>query len=139
VAGTLAGSVRMRDAPPRHTQAQRMEMFQIIAHLFLRQDRKRKADHQKISLNVLHVPRVVHGNVAHCAIFFFLKASVQVVSAANDDGESLSNRKRVPCSFISRFMKLPWLTRRVVECSQVHRYPHPRKIRRNRKCRVRRS
>jgi hypothetical protein len=86
----------MRDAPPRHTQAQRMEMFPIIMHLSLRQDRKRRADHQKISLNVLQVPRVVHGNVAHCAVFLsFLEASVQVVNAANDDGESLSNRKRV--------------------------------------------
>ena len=42
----------MRDAPPRHIQAQRTETSLITMRRHPRQDRKRRGDHRRISLKV---------------------------------------------------------------------------------------
>jgi len=48
----------MRDAPRRHTQAQRTETFLITMRRHPHQDRKRRGDHRKINLKVRRVQPV---------------------------------------------------------------------------------
>jgi len=109
-AALVAGSVRMRDARPRRTQPQRTETRLItMPHNHRRQDQKRKADRQRINLNVCAADGFL---CCRCAWYtqrpaLSLLAPAQVASnaaaAVNDDGDALLNRKRVGFLFFSLF------------------------------------
>ncbi len=88
---TGAGLGQMRDALFRPTQARRTEMRLITTLLFPRQDLRKRADHQRISQKVWRMLFCVVVLVRPKSLFL----SAPVSATSNDDGDVLSNRKRV--------------------------------------------
>ena len=83
---------QMRDALFHPTQARRTGTRLITAHLSLRQDLRKRADHQRTSQKVQQMSLCCSVCGAQVAI---LSTPVPTTSSVNDDGDIPSNRKRV--------------------------------------------
>ena len=98
----------MRDARPRRIQPLRTETRLITMLLHRRrQDRKRRADRQRISLNVCAADGFLFfrwaWNTKRPALSLLAPAQAASNAAVNDDGDALLNKKRVGFLFFSLF------------------------------------
>src|SRR6266850_197104 len=110
-----AGSVRTRDARPRRTQLRRTETrpTTTMPHPRRSRDRKRRADRRRISRKVRRTSVLLLSRAWKTLLVppIFVAAPVPATSTTvADDGDALTNRKRVGDSVLFAFVMGHMLT-----------------------------